>query len=71
MIIEFLKQGNHAAVIDIVPEFRSKCAPEGYFAHYSMLVGALGGKNCKVAARQYGSYESLLGTGQVMLWFPL
>jgi aromatic ring-opening dioxygenase LigB subunit len=71
MIIDFLKQGNHTAVIDIVPEFRGKCAPEGLFAHYSMLIGALGGKSCKVVASQYGTYESALGTGQVMLWFPL
>jgi 3,4-dihydroxyphenylacetate 2,3-dioxygenase len=71
MIIDFLKQGNHAAVIDIVPEFRGKCAPEGFFAHYSMLIGALGGKRCRAAASQYGDYESAMGTGQVMLWFPL
>jgi 3,4-dihydroxyphenylacetate 2,3-dioxygenase len=71
MIIDFLKQGNHAAVIDIVPEFRARCAPEGFFAHYSMLSGALGGKNCNATATQYGAYESAIGTGQVMLWFPL
>jgi 3,4-dihydroxyphenylacetate 2,3-dioxygenase len=71
MIIDFLKGGHHAAVIDIVPEFRGRCAPEGLFAHYSMLIGALGGKSCKVMAIQYGNYESALGTGQVMLWFPL
>jgi 3,4-dihydroxyphenylacetate 2,3-dioxygenase len=71
MIIDFLKQGNHAAVIDIVPEFRAKCAPEGCFAHYSMMSGALGGKNCNATATQYGAYESAIGTGQVMLWFPL
>jgi aromatic ring-opening dioxygenase LigB subunit len=71
MIIDFLKQGNHAAVIDVVPEFRGKCSPEGFFAHYSMLIGALGGKSCKAMATQYGNYESAIGTGQVMLWFPL
>jgi 3,4-dihydroxyphenylacetate 2,3-dioxygenase len=71
MIIDFLKQGSHAAVIDIVPEFRGKCSPEGFFAHYSMMVGALGGKSCKAAATQYGEYESAIGTGQVMLWFTL
>jgi 3,4-dihydroxyphenylacetate 2,3-dioxygenase len=71
MIIDFLKQGRHAAVIDIVPEFRSRCGPEAFFAHYSMLVGALGGKRCRAVATQYGEYESTLGTGQVMLWFPL
>ena len=71
MIIDHLKKGHHAAVIDIVPEFRSKCSPEGFFAHYSMLVGALGGRECKAAAVQYGAYENAIGTGQVMLWFPL
>jgi len=71
MIIDFLKKGDHAAVIAIVPEYRGKCAPEGFFAHYSMMVGALGGKRCTAAATQYGAYENAIGTGQVMLWFPL
>jgi 3,4-dihydroxyphenylacetate 2,3-dioxygenase len=71
MIIDFLKQGNHAATIEIVPEFRAKCGPEGFFAHYSMMIGALGGKSCNAVATQYGEYESAIGTGQVMLWFPL
>lgn len=71
MIIDLLKKGNHAAVVDIVPEFRSKCSPEGFFAHYSTLVGALGGKSCKATAIQYGDYENAVGTGQAMLWFPL
>jgi 3,4-dihydroxyphenylacetate 2,3-dioxygenase len=71
MIVDFLKKGHHAAAIDIVPEFRSRCGPEGFFAHYSMLVGALGGKSCTAAATQYGEYESAIGTGQVMLWFSL
>jgi hypothetical protein len=35
------------------------------------MIGALGGKRYGVAATQYGEYESALGTGQVMLWFPL
>jgi hypothetical protein len=71
MIIDFLKQGNHSAVVDIVPEFRTKCAPEGFFAPNSMLIGALGGKSCHATATQYGDYESAIRTGQVMLWFPL
>jgi 3,4-dihydroxyphenylacetate 2,3-dioxygenase len=71
MIIDFLKHGNHAAVIDIVPAYRGQCSPEGFFAHYSMLAGTLGGRECKVPAVQYGDYESAIGTGQVMLWFPV
>ena len=44
---------------------------EGFFAHYSMLAGALGGEACRAQAAQYGEYENAIGTGQAMLWFPL
>lgn len=70
-IIDLLKAGDHAAVMKLVPEFRATCSPEGFFAHYSMMAGALGAQGCKARAVQYGNYESAIGTGQVMLWFPL
>lgn len=61
MIIDFLKQGNHAAVIDIVPEFRGKCAPEGFFAHYSMLIGALGGSAAELRPANMATTKVRLG----------
>ena len=70
-IIDLLKRGEHASVIKLVPDFRAQCAPEGFFAHYSMLAGALGGEACRARALQHGEYENAIGTGQVMLWFPL
>lgn len=70
-IIDLLKAGDHAAVVKLVPDFRAKCSPEGFFAHYSMLAGVLGGEACRARAIQYGEYENAIGTGQVMLWFPL
>lgn len=70
-IIDLLKRGDHASVIKRVPDFRARCSPEGFFAHYSMLAGALGGEACTAPAAQYGEYENAIGTGQVMLWFPL
>jgi aromatic ring-opening dioxygenase catalytic subunit (LigB family) len=70
-IIELLKRGEHASVIKLVPDFRATCSPEGFFAHYSMLAGALGGEACSARAAQYGEYENAIGTGQAMLWFPL
>ncbi|MBI3029010.1 MAG: catechol 1,2-dioxygenase [Candidatus Rokubacteria bacterium] len=70
-IIALLKRGEHASVIKLVPDFRATCSPEGLFAHYSMLAGALGGEACSARATQYGEYENAIGTGQVMLWFPL
>lgn len=70
-IIDLLKGGDHASVVKLVPDFRAKCSPEGFFAHYSMLAGVLGGEACRARAIQYGEYENAIGTGQVMLWFPL
>jgi 3,4-dihydroxyphenylacetate 2,3-dioxygenase len=70
-IIDLLKRGEHASVIKLVPDFRAKCSPEGFFAHYSMLAGAFGGEDCRTRALQYGEYENAIGTGQVMLWFTL
>ena len=70
-IIDLLKGGDHASVVKLVPDFRAKCSPEGFFAHYSMLAGVLGGEACSARAIQYGEYENAIGTGQVMLWFTL
>lgn len=70
-IISLLMGGEHASLIKLVPDFRAKCSPEGFFAHYSMLAGAVGGEACRARALQYGEYENAIGTGQVMLWFPL
>lgn len=63
-MIDLLRKGDHASVIRLVPEFRAKCSPEGFFAHYSMLAGALGGEACAAGAVQYGDYENAIGTGQ-------
>jgi hypothetical protein len=39
------------------------------FAHYLMMIGALGEEQCTATSRQYGEYENSIGTGQVHLWF--
>jgi 3,4-dihydroxyphenylacetate 2,3-dioxygenase len=66
--IEWFKQGDHARVLDTMPEFM-KYRPEAMFAHYLMMVGALGEHDVVAPARQYGEYENSIGTGQVHLWF--
>lgn len=68
-IIGFLKQGEHYTVLSITEEFRRECSPEGRFAHYLRMVGALGGMDCTLKGIQYGNYEAAVGTGQVILWF--
>ena len=69
-VIEWLKAGDHAAVLDFLPEYRSH-APEGYFGHYLTMVGALGAADCEAPGTQFGEYEAVAGTGQVHIWFDL
>lgn len=61
-------RGDHAAVIDGWAEYR-RHSPEGMFAHYLMMVGALGGRDCVAPGELYGAYESAAGTGQAHVWF--
>lgn len=67
-VLELLGKGDHATVIDGWPEYRTH-SPEGFFAHYLMMVGAIGGRTCTAPGRQFSAYESAAGTGQVHIWF--
>jgi aromatic ring-opening dioxygenase catalytic subunit (LigB family) len=66
--IAWFKAGEHAKVLETMPEFL-KFRPEAMFAHYLMMVGALGESAVTAPGRQYGEYENSIGTGQVHLWF--
>ena len=68
-ILALWAEGDHAAVIDGYDEYR-QFAPEAFFAHYLMLVGALGGRACTAPGVRYSDYEASAGTGQVHVWFP-
>jgi 3,4-dihydroxyphenylacetate 2,3-dioxygenase len=67
-VIDAWRRGDHASVIDNLPEFM-KVRPEGHFAHYQMMVAALGGRECVAPGRLYSAYENAIGTGQVHMWF--
>jgi len=69
-VIAMLQAGDHAGVLDFLPEF-SRHAPEGYFGHYLTMLGAIGGRYCTLKAQQFGEYEAVAGTGQAHLWFDL
>ncbi len=69
-VIEWFKAGDHASVLDFVPEYLQH-APEGRFGHYLTMVGALGGAGCTARATQFGEYESVSGTGQAHVWFDV
>lgn len=66
--LEWFSQGDHARVLDTMPEFY-RYRPEARFGHYLMMIGALGEGDCTAVSRQYGEYENSIGTGQVHLWF--
>ena len=51
-----------------MPEY-GRVAPEGYFGHYLMMAGAIGGRDCTARGTQCSAYESAVGTGQVDIWF--
>ena len=67
-VIRLLEAGDHRTVIDEYPTMRD-FKPEGGFAHYLMMVGALGGEHCDAAGVRYSEYEAAAGTGQVHIWF--
>ena len=67
-LIARLEAGDHAAVLSDYPELR-RFSPEGMFAHYLMMIGALGGAACTTRGVRYSDYESAAGTGQVHIWF--
>ena len=66
--IAWLEAGDHAQVIATMPEFLT-VHPEARFAHYLMMVAALGERTVTAPARPFSDYENSVGTGQVHLWF--
>ena len=52
-------------------DFKRVATPEGRWAHYLNMVGALGGESFTVPGQLFGAYEAALGTGQANVWFDL
>ena len=67
-VLERFAKGDHAGVIDGMPEYR-KAYPEGHFGHYLMMAAALGGRDCTATGELFSEYEASVGTGQVHVWF--
>jgi aromatic ring-opening dioxygenase catalytic subunit (LigB family) len=66
--IAWLRAGDHARVIDTMNEFLA-VRPEAKFAHYLMMVAALGGGAVTAPGRAFSDYENSIGTGQMHVWF--
>jgi 3,4-dihydroxyphenylacetate 2,3-dioxygenase len=67
-VLRMLQAGDHAGVIDGMPEYR-RAAPEGHFGHYLMMAAAIGGRRCQAPGEPFSEYEASVGTGQVHVWF--
>lgn len=67
-VIEALERGDHAQVLYELDDFL-RVRPESRFAHYQMMVAALGGPQCVAPGRPFSEYENAIGTGQIHLWF--
>ena len=65
-ILELWERGDHAAVVELYPEYLAKYHPEGRFAHYLI---ALGGRTCRARGTRLSAYENAVGTGQVHVLF--
>ncbi len=66
--IDWWEQGRHADVLNTMEAYRTH-KPEGFFGHYLMMIGALGGAACTAPGRRFSDYENAAGTGQVHVWF--
>jgi 3,4-dihydroxyphenylacetate 2,3-dioxygenase len=66
--IEWMKAGDHARIVDTMGDYFEH-SPEGDFGHYLMMLGAIGGRDCKATGEMFSDYENATGTGQVHVWF--
>lgn len=65
--IRWLRAGEHSRVIDTMDQYLA-VRPEAKFAHYLMMIGALGGPAVTAPARPFSDYENSIGTAQMHLW---
>ena len=66
--LAWLDKGDHRSMLETMPEFLT-FRPEARFAHYLMMIGALGEEATIAPGRRYSEYENSVGTGQVHVWF--
>jgi 3,4-dihydroxyphenylacetate 2,3-dioxygenase len=66
--IGWFEAGDHARVLDTMPDYLA-VHPEAKFAHYLMMIAALGERAVTAPARRFSEYENAIGTGQMHLWF--
>ena len=66
--IEWMKQGDHARILDTMDEFK-QFKPEANFSHWLTMAGATGEGENTAKGVMYSDYENSIGTGQVHVYF--
>lgn len=66
--LQWMQAGDHRRIVDTMPEYMEH-NPEGDFGHYLMMLGSVGGAECRAKGRLFSDYENATGTGQVHVWF--
>jgi 3,4-dihydroxyphenylacetate 2,3-dioxygenase len=66
--IAWFEAGDHARVLDTMPDYL-RVRPEAKFAHYLMMIAALGERAVTAPGRRFSEYENAIGTGQMHIWF--
>ena len=69
-VIALFGSGRHDQVIDRYPELRA-AKYEGWGAHYLQMIGALGGRDCRLKGTPLSNYENARGTGNIHIWFDV
>jgi len=69
--ISLFAEGRHDKILDLWEEEFRPTFWEGYGAHYLQMVGALGGRECRVKGTPMSEYENARGTGNIHIWFDV
>jgi 3,4-dihydroxyphenylacetate 2,3-dioxygenase len=67
--IELFKQGRHDLILERWHDEYRKLPWEAFGAHYLQMLGALGGRECRVSGEPLSDYENARGTGNIHVWF--
>ncbi len=69
--IQLLSEGRHDAILNQWDSDFRKTFWEGFGAHYLQMVGAMGGRDCRVKGTPMSDYENARGTGNIHMWFDM
>jgi len=67
--IALMQQGRHDQILERWDDDYRLKPWEAFGAHYLQMVGALGGKECRLKGEPLSEYENARGTGNVHVWF--